>query len=73
MNFVPLLELCYRYFVQFQMVNAIIQSFSRSLLLNDVMVEMSTRVSLTSWAVENHTSSQVHVGLTNLKSKNTTP
>ena len=40
MNFVPLLELCYRYFVQFQMVNAIIQSFSRSLLLNDVMVEI---------------------------------
>jgi len=29
------------------MVNAIIRLFSRSLLLNAIMVEMSTRVSLT--------------------------
>ena len=52
------------------MVNVIIRSFSRSLLLNAIMAEMtemSTRVSLTRRAVENHTRSQAHVGLNKLK------
>ena len=53
-----------------QMVNVIIRSFSRSLLLSAIMAEMtemSTRVSLTRRVVENHTPSQAHVGLNKLK------
>ena len=49
------------------MVNVIIRSFSRSLLLNAIIAEMSTRVSLTRRVVENHTPSQAHVGLNKLK------
>ena len=52
------------------MVNVIIRSFSRYLLLNAIMAEMtemSTRVSLTRRVVENHTPSQAHVGLNKLK------
>ena len=52
------------------MVNVIIRSFSRSLLLNTIMAEMikmSTRVSLTRRVVENHTPSQAHVWLNKLK------
>ena len=49
------------------MVNAIIRSILRSFLLNAIMVEMSTRVRLTKRVVENHTPSQVHVGLNKLK------
>ena len=52
------------------MVNVIIRSFSRSLLLNAIMAEMtemSTRVSLTRRVVENHTQSPAHVGLNKLK------
>ena len=52
------------------MVNVIIRSFSRSLLLNAIMAEMtemSTRVSMIRRVVENHTPSQAHVGLNKLK------
>ena len=52
------------------MVNVIIRSFSRSLLLSAIMAEMtemSTRVSLTRRVVENHTPSQAHVRLNKLK------
>ena len=52
------------------MINVIIRSFSRSLLLNAIMAEMtemSTKVSLTRRVVENHTPNQAHVGLNKLK------
>ena len=55
------------------MVN-VTRSFSRSLLFNAIMAEMtemSTRVSLTRRVVENHTPSQAHVGLNKLKIQKT--
>ena len=49
------------------MVN-VTRSFSRSLLLNAIMAEMTElSTSLTRRVVENHTPSQAHVGLNKLK------